>query len=125
MAYLNSTRELGLCLGAGKDGKFRLNVYTDASFNVHQDAKSHGGVVINVGRSANLAESTRIPGIPLSSTEAELIMGAHGTSLGYRELEFAKCQQIVDDNEPGLIHQDNKSTIHLIKNGKSTSKKTK
>lgn len=54
-----------------------------------------------------------------------LLMGAHGTSLGYRELEFARCQQIVDENEPGLIHQDNKSTIHLIKNGKSTSKKTK
>ena len=44
LRYLNSTPNLGLRLQPDKDGKLRLQCYCDASFNVHEGAKSHAGV---------------------------------------------------------------------------------
>ena len=125
MERLNGTRHLGLCLGADKDGKLHLNVYADAAHNVHVDARSHGGIAMQIGRGTTLAESSRIKGVPISSTESELIMAAKGMSFGIRELEFSKYQQIVEMEDNATLHEDNTSTIHLIRNGKSNSKMTR
>ena len=107
LEYLNGTRQLGLCLGAGQDGKFHLNVFADAAHNVHVDARSQGGIAMQIGRGTTLAESSRVKGVPISSTESELIMAAKGMSFGIRELEFSKCQQIVAEDDYGTLHEDN------------------
>ena len=80
---------------------------------------------MQIGRGATLAESSRVKGVPISSTESELIMAAKGVSLGIRELEFSKRQQIVDVADNATLHEDNTSTTHLIKNGKSNLKMTR
>ena len=86
---------------------------------------SHGGIAMQIGRGTTLAESSRIKGVPISSTESELIMAAKGMSFGIRELEFSKYQQIVEMEDNATLYEDNTSTIHLIRNGKSNSKMTR
>ena len=90
LEYLNGARRLGLCLGAGQYGEPHLNVYADAAHNVHVDARSQGGIAMQIGRGATLAESSRVKGVPISSTESELIVAAKGMAFGIRELELKK-----------------------------------
>lgn len=125
LEYLNNTIELGIILGAEKDGTLKVSVYADASFGVHMDGKSHGATVISYGRGAIQVQSGKIKTTAKASAEAELYQLSDGISNGVGALEFAKAQQFVGPNDSGIVHEDNKSTIHLLKNGRSTSNRTR
>jgi hypothetical protein len=125
LAYLKGTSHLGLCLRADKDGKLRLNCYSDASFNVHPDAKSHAGIVIFLGAAATLFKSYKIKMVNKSVAESELSVLSDATSLLVHEREFAIAQQLIDASDNVIIHEDNTAAIHLVKNGRSTSDRTK
>lgn len=72
LAYFKGTSSLGLCLRADKNGKLMLNCYSDASFNVHPDAKSHAGIVIFLGAAATLFKSYKIKMVNKSVADFEL-----------------------------------------------------
>ena len=125
LKYLNSTPNLGLCLQPDKDGKLRLQCYCDASFNVHEGAKSHAGIYITFGGGGVLCKSYKIKIVPKSVAEAELNTLSDATSLLVHDREFAIESQIIDGKDEVIIHEDNEAAIHLIRNGRSTSDRTK
>ena len=125
LKYLNSTPNLGLCLQPDKDGKLRLQCYCDASFNVHEGAKSHAGIYITFGGGGVLCKSYKIKIVPKSVAEAELNTLSDATSLLVHDREFAIESQIIDGKDEVIIHEDNEAAIHLVRNGRSTSDRTK
>ena len=64
---------------ADKNGNLSLNCYSDASFNVHADAKSHSGITIFLG--ATLFKSYKIKMLNKSVAESELSVLSDVTSL--------------------------------------------
>jgi len=125
LAYLKGTSHLGLCMKADKNGLLSINCYSDASFNVHLDAKSHGGIAIFLGGAATLLKSYKIKMVNKSVAESELSVLSDATSLLVHEREFAIAQQFIDASDNVVIHEDNEAAIHLVKNGRSTSDRTK
>jgi hypothetical protein len=123
LRYLNSTKDLGLRLGGDKQGFISVQIYADASYGVHHDAKSHSGIAVTLGRGAVLAHSGKQRLVVKSSAEAELVTQSDSVSYGFRILNFVKAQGY--DIEQGIIHQDNQAAIRLAENGRSTSNKTR
>ncbi len=111
LQYLNGTRENKMQFF--KAGKFCLNAFVDASFNIHWDAKGQSGfcIFLDLISAAILVKSVKQKTTADSSTEAKLI-ALHEASkhicwiadvlldLGY-------------DLRPAEIFQDNKSAITM------------
>ena len=125
MVILNGTSHLGLCLKADKNGLMKLSCFADASFNVHPDAKSQGGIAIFLGGAVTLYKSYKIKMVNKSVAESELSVLSDATSLLVHEREFAIEQQMITAYDEVIIHEDNTAAIHLVKNGRSTSDRTK
>jgi len=124
-AHLKGTSSLGLCLCADKNGKLMLNCYSDASSNVHPDAKSHAGIVIFLGADSTSFKSYKIKMVNKSVAESELSTLSDATSLLVHEREFAIAQQLIDASDNVIIHEDNTAAVHLVKKGRSTSDRAK
>ena len=125
LKHLNNTSDLGLRLQPDKNGKMRLQCYCDASFNAHEGAKSHAGVYITLGGGGVAFKSYKIKIAPKSTAEAELNVLSDATSLLAHDREFAIESQLIDGKDEVVIYEDNEAAIHLVKNGKSNSDKTK
>jgi hypothetical protein len=82
-------------------------------------------VYVSYDRGPIMVASHKHKVVSKSSSEAELVTLSDGTSMFVRELEFARCQQYIDSDEPGVIYEDNKSTIHMANSGKSMSNRTR
>ena len=121
LSYLNNTRELGIVIGH-KGEPVSLSVYADASYAVHGDYKSHGGIVISHNRGPVLVKCSKQKIVTKSSTEAELVTLSDATSLAAYNIEFLKGQGY---NVNAVLHQDNTSCISLAENGRSNSDRTK
>jgi len=121
LSYLNSTKDLGIVLGS-KGEEVSLSVYADASYAVHADYKSHGGIVISHNRGPALVKCSKQKIVTKSSTEAELVTLSDAVSLAAYNIEFLKGQGY---NVSATLYQDNTSTICLAKNGRSNSDRTK
>ena len=121
MKYLNGTYELGIKLGEyGKD--IGITVYADASYAVHPDCKSHGGIVVYNNRGPVYVKCAKQKMVSKSSTEAELITLSDAVSLAAYNINFLKGQGYDVCAE---LKQDNTSTIKLAENGRSNSDRTK
>jgi hypothetical protein len=120
-SYLKATRNYVLTLGA--DDLRQITIYIDASHAVHGDAKSHTGVVITMGKGVIFAKSSKQKLVSKSSTAAELIALSDGIDYAIWAQEFMKSQGY--DMKPLIVYQDNKSTITLAENGKSTNQRTR
>ena len=121
MQYIRNTRDLGLTLEI--DTPMTVKCYVDASYGVHQDMKSHTGCVITLGKGAIYAKSSTQKITTKSSTEAELV----GLSDSSNQVLWVR-QFLIDQGyeiRPAIVYQDNKSTIQLIKNGRSNSERTR
>ena len=121
MKYLNGTSELGIKLGKyGSD--MGLTVYADASYAVHPDCKSHGGIVVYTNRGPVYIKCAKHKVVSKSSTEAELITLSDAVSIAAYNINFLKGQgyDVCAD-----LKQDNTSTIKLAENGRSNSDRTK
>ena len=84
---------------------------------------SHTGAAIGIGRGPVFCKSTTQKINTKSSTEAELVglSDATGQIVWTRNFLIAQGYDVL----PSTIYQDNMSTISIIKNGRSTSDRTK
>jgi hypothetical protein len=121
LSYLHNTRKLGIVLGCKGEG-VSLSVYADASYAVHGDYKSHGGVFISHNRGPVLVKCSKQKIVTKSSTEAELVTLSDAVSLAAHNIEFLKGQGY---SVNAVLQQDNTSTISLAENGRSNSDRTK
>jgi len=121
LSYLHNTRKLGIVLGCKGEG-VSLSVYADASYAVHGDYKSHGGVFISHNRGPVLVKCSKQKIVTKSSTEAELVTLSDAVSLAAYNIEFLKGQGYKVN---AVLHQDNTSCISLAENGRSNSDRTK
>jgi hypothetical protein len=102
---------------------YLFTAYVDASYAVHEDMKSHSGMVYIVGGGTFLAKSTKQSVVSKSSTEAEVITASDGCNDLLSLMEFINFQ--TGKQGKAVLFQDNTSAIQLEKNGKSSSNKTK
>ncbi len=118
--YLRATVDMPLILGSDKTGV--LNWYVDASFAVHPNMRGHTGGALTLGRGYPIVSSTKQKlNTKESSTESELVGVDDMMSSILWTRYFLKCQGYrVNDN---IIFQDNKSSILLESNGRSSSSK--
>ena len=117
LRYLYGTSNEALVLGMDEsvDNKIILHVYIDASYGVHEDLKSHSGMIITLGEGAIIAMSTKQKCVSKSSTEAELIAV---TDLLPEAFQLKKVIQAVTGKDVKIVlYQDNQATIAMIKNG--------
>jgi hypothetical protein len=121
LKYVNGTRTLGLRLVY--DPANTIHAHIDASYGIHDDYRSHTGMVISLGSGAIDARSTKQKLNTKSSTEAELVglSDMCGKVIWHRE--FLIAQGI--DVPPARVYQDNQSTMHMIERGSSTSDRTR
>jgi hypothetical protein len=99
----------------------RVIKYLRASFAVHPDMKSHTGGVLSFGKGGVYGTSTRQKLNSKSSTEAELIGVAEVLPQILWTRYFMEAQGYGTNDS--IVYQDNKSTILLENNGKSSSTK--
>ena len=123
MAYLVSTKALSLKLGSDEGIVFYGTV--DASYANHDDAKSHTGFTLHIGKDSGaiIASSKKQKITADSSTIAEFI----ATHIVAKEILW--CRRLLfslgyPQLEPTILFEDNKSTISMIKN-KCNGKRTK
>jgi len=116
LKYLRATMDYELILEEKEHGEdVVMEVYFDASYGVHQDAKSHSGMVVTLGSGTILAVSTKQKCVSKSSTEAELIAV---TDLLPNAMELRNITEEITGKKVRLVfYQDNMATIRMIKNG--------
>jgi len=119
--YLNATKDKKLTLGARDELFVTLSV--DASYGVHTDGKSHTGAVVSLGRGATHVTSVKQRIVTKASTEAELVAASDMVGQGIWTMRLLES---IGKPARGLIlEQDNLSTVAMIKNGKSTSTRSR
>jgi hypothetical protein len=119
--YLNSTRDLELCLGGV--GLLVILAFVDAAFGLHSDGKSHTGIIISLGLGTIYAASQKQRIVTKSSSEAELVGISDALSQIIWTRNFLELQGY--SLGPAIIFQDNTSTISLANKGKAQSQKTR
>ena len=100
--------------------------WVDASYAVHEDAKSHSGTVVSAGLergSPVFIRSRKQKLVSRSSTEAELI-ALHDASP-----QVTWTRQLLEElghtQGPATIYQDNKSTIFMAERGSGNVNRTR
>lgn len=121
LKYLNGTKELGIVLTV--QDPIRIQAFIDASYGVHEDGKSHSGLVVTLGGGPILTKSTKQRLVTKSSTEAELVAASDFASEALASREFLIAQGHAVD--PAVVLQDNQSTIAMLDNGISKSDRTR
>ena len=120
--YLHCTKDLKLTFNIGEC--VDLICYVDASHAVHDDYKSHTGVVVTInGRSIVYTRSTKHTTNGVSSTESELLSVSEALPQIIYTKEF--LEEILNCNVPAVLMQDNTSTIRLIEAGRPLSERTR
>ena len=119
MSFLKGTRDDVLTLEVSD-----LQVlfwYVDAAFVVHQDMKSHTGIIFTLGKGAIISGSTKQKVNSRSSTKAEL------NAVDEKLSKIIRTKKILESQgfkiKLNIIFQDNTSTIKLQENGKVSSGK--
>ena len=121
LMYLNMTADLGILLRA--DEGLQIRGHIDASFAVHMDMKGQSGAMITVGTGPVSVSSKKQGLVTKSSTEAELVAISDMLSMVIWTREFLQEQGYT--MAPGIIYQDNKSTIAMANRGISNSPRTR
>jgi hypothetical protein len=121
--YLASCPDLELVLGGDDDGNYTLNLFTDASFAIHADGKSHGGINMKFQLGSFAAKSSTIKVVAKSVAEAELITNSDGVDLASWGLQFLEGQGYILPK--AFVYEDNQATIALALNGGPTSERSR
>lgn len=101
-----------------------IKAYIDASYAVHNDGKSHSGIVITVGDGGPVHVSSKKQKlVAKSSTEAERIALGDELSPVLFAKHFREAQGY--ETQPSTVYQDNQSTITLAQKDRSTSHRTR
>jgi hypothetical protein len=121
LKYVNGTKSL--CISLSISDSPKVHAFIDASYGIHEDGKSHSGLVITLGGGPILTKSTKKRLVSKSSTDAELIATSDFASEAIASREFMISQGL--DDGPAVIFQDNQSTMAMILNGSSKSDRTR
>jgi hypothetical protein len=116
--YLRHAKDLVLRLSAGN-----LNIikwWTDASYKVHHNMRSHIGGVMSMGTGAAYSTSRKQKLNTKSSTEAELVAVDDVLPQALWTKYFMEAQSY---GVSTILNQDNQSTIKLSENVKASSGK--
>ena len=111
--YLYGTSRLCMVI---KKSHLNLHAYADASHVVHDDGKGHSGIVLSLGSAPVFFRSVKLKAVARSSTEAELMSLEDATTYVVWTQLLLK-EMGISQQKPTLIHQDNKSTIHMAQFG--------
>ena len=119
MDYLQRTKNDNLVMKM--DDTNSIKWYIDVAYAVHPDMRSHTGAVMTLGKGAVNSISSKQKVNARSSTEAELFgLDDIISSVLWTKL-FMESQGItIKEN---IVYQDNKSTILLAENGRSSAGK--
>jgi len=121
LKYLNGSCDLPLKFT--KRDFLDLDAYSDASYAVHHDCKSHTGGVIRLGGSVIFTQSSKQTLNAKSSTEAEIIaLSDICAQLTWARL-MLQFQGLIFG--PSNLYEDNQSVITMIKNGRPTTKQSR
>jgi len=123
LRYLNGSLDYKFKLCGADDRDISVKAYIDASYGVHNDAKSHSGLVLTLGRAPVIVKSAKQKIVTKSSTEAELVSLSDMTTIVLWVSEWLSEQGY----RPGAatIFQDNQSTIRLATNGLQSASRSK
>ena len=124
LQYINGRIDMPLKLGPDSIGNSNFNVYSDASEN-SVDGKPILAGVTTLGRGALWTLSQKGSVVPKSSSEAELIAASDVIGYASHQQQILHSRGITEGIKPGIFHEDNMSTINMLKNGKSLNAKTK
>jgi len=115
--YLHGTKNITLTMEAGDGPKW----WVDSSYAVHPDMRSHSGIFMTLGKGTVYSKSSKQKLNTKSSKEAELVAidDSMGQILWSRHFLAAQGEHVPTTT----IYQDNKSTILLAENGKTSSSK--
>ena len=116
LSYIKATRDMPLTLGI--DNLQVIKWWADSSFAVHEDMKSHSGLLGSFGREAIFAKSVTQRLNATSSTECEVIASSGVLPQALWTMSFLRHQGFKVNNV--LLHQDNKAAILLQENGVSS-----
>jgi len=117
MQYLGGSKHITQTIEANE----HLKWWVDCSYTVHPDMQSHSSVYKTLGKGATYSGSFKQKLNMKSSMEAELLVidDAMGQILWIRHFLAAQGHYIPTTT----VCQDNKSTILLAENGRSSSSK--
>jgi len=120
MYYLFETIDLKMVLKCHNNDYF-IRVYADASYAVHStDRRSQSGLVVTYCGAVIVARSGKQTLVTKSSTEV-----ACSDSFSYAIVIKSIPDELNVRCDGIVLHQDNQSTIKLIKNNKPTSQRTR
>jgi len=120
MKYIHGTRDMTLTIEANDGPKW----WVDSLYAVHPDMRSHSGIYMTLGKGTAYSASSKQKLNIKSSMEAELVAidDSMAQVLWTRHFLAAQGEHVPTTT----IYQDNKSTILLAENGKTSSgKRTK
>jgi len=114
LGYLKQTRKYIILLKPTK--MVQVEAYIDASYAIHEDGKSHTGLIVMIGGVAVFSASRKQKCVCKSPTEAELV--ALSDNLGFVEL-FQEFLGFVTNSktDASVIFQDNTSVISMVTSG--------
>jgi hypothetical protein len=114
LGYLKGTVDRKLFLRAQREKQ--IVAYVDAAYAVHEDSKSHSGVMIYIGDTLAYVSSRKQKCMSKSPTEAELI--ALTDNLGLVEL-FRELLEFVSQSSVPVptIYQDCSAVVSLVTKG--------
>lgn len=121
LRYVNGTQHAQMLLDPSS---MESHVYADSSFMSHADRKGHTGVMVTMGEMGPVisAKSTKQKMQASSSTDGEIISAFE--SVPQLRLVSSLLTVFGYPSVP-ILHQDNISAIHMMENGRGTSKQTK
>ena len=124
LKYLNGAKELGLMLGGDENNELNLQAYSDASYGIHADAKSHTGLYLTLGRGPIMWKSYKQKSVTKSSCEAEILALSDMASIAIWIKDMYTDMSNTSDFTIN-IYEDNMAAIHLVSNGMSTSDRSR
>ena len=122
LAYVNSTKGVGLTLGVAGD-TVKIDASIDASHAVYQNGRSQGGLAMSLGIGAIKARSHKLGLTTKSSAESETVTTSDNASEVIWLREFLVHQGY--NMGAAVVRQDNQAAMTLLNKGRSDSKRTK
>ena len=116
LQYIKATIHMKLTLGV--DSLSVLNWYIDAAHQVHEDCRGHTGGALTLGQGAVISKSSGQKMNTKSSSESELVGVDDLLPTVLLTKYFIEAQGY--NVEHNIIHQDNKSTLRMLINGKKS-----